>query len=332
MIPGPALAQWLVDEPAQRCSYRRVDAAMHKWSASPLMTQLERDIGALEPRTPDTLLDLARRFMDRTGDIESMMGDFIAECRAEPFFRPPFHPMTNEVQNSLLLYHHRDLWISLGVTSVDMLAAKKAGRKGPGSINFTGFVTLLRFVKSGGATLSFWEAPAITDRFLAGSAGNCRMVGRRRIGDGEEVVVDGRHQSFVIEHASDDILFFQAVTRADCAPVGAEYDSDTLRFVAASSTDDASSRSQMMVSLLRAMERDDAFPIFEELLRSPLFYTRWHVMREMLAMDAEASLPALRRMAAGDPHPDVRAAAAQTLRLFFEDEAPPAGEGVACLA
>ena len=38
-------------------------------------------------------------------------------------------------------------------------------------------------------------------------AGQCRLVDRRRIADGEEILVDGRYQSFVIEHASDDILY-----------------------------------------------------------------------------------------------------------------------------
>jgi HEAT repeat protein len=82
----------------------------------------------------------------------------------------------------------------------------------------------------------------------------------------------------------------------------------------------------MMVSLLRALDREDAFPVFEEALESPHFYTRWHVMREMLALDAEAALPSLRRMAETDPHPDIRAAARQTLDLFFTD-AHAEGEG-----
>ena len=76
----------------------------------------------------------------------------------------------------------------------------------------------------------------------------------------------------------------------------------------------------MMVSLLRVMEREDALPLIAEALDSPHFYTRWHIMRELLAMDAEAALPPLRRMAADDPHPEVRAAARQTLDLFFADE------------
>ena len=100
-----------------------------------------------------------------------------------------------------------------------------------------------------------------------------------------------------------------------------------LAFIGASSTDEASSRLQMMVSLLRAMEREDALPLIEEALDSPHFYTRWHIMREMLAMDADAALPSLRRMAADDPHPEIRAAARQTLDLFFAGRRPTAAEG-----
>jgi hypothetical protein len=181
-------------------------------------------------------------------------------------------------------------------------------------------------MKAGGATISFWEAPPITDTFLASQAGKCRLTGRRRLEDGEEIVIDGRYQSFIIEHAESDMLYFQAIARTGAAPLAAEYDSKSLTFIGASSTDEASSRVQMMVSLLRTMERDDALPLIEEALASPHFYTRWHIMRELLAMDADAALPALRRMAANDAHPEVRAAARQTLELFFEDAAPPREE------
>jgi hypothetical protein len=321
MIPRAALATWLADRDAQTESWRRVHASSRRWSEHPLMGRLERELTELPERTPEALIDAARRFMDQGAEIDAMMRELIGEARRDPFFRPPFHPLSSEVHHSLLLYHHPDLSISLGVTGLDMLAGKKTARSGPASINFTGFVTLLRFLKAGGSTLSFWEAPEITATFSSADAGRCRLIERRRIEDGEELVVDGRHRSFVIEHAEGDILFFQAVARAGAAPVGAEYDSDSHHLIGASSTDEAASRLQMMVSLLRALERDDAFPVLEAALESPQFYTRWHVMREMLAMDAEAALPSLRRMAAQDPHPEIRAAAQQTLHLFFDDGA-----------
>jgi hypothetical protein len=208
-----------------------------------------------------------------------------------------------------------------------MLAAKKASPRGASSIGFTGVTTMFRYLKAGDATISRWEAPPITDDFVAAEAGRARLIGRPRIADGDEIVVEGRNQSFIIEHATSDIVFFQALVRPGSAPLAAEYDSKTLAFVGASSTDEASSRVQMMVSMLRTMERDDALPLILEALESPHFYTRWHIMRELLAMDADAALPPLRRMAASDPHPEVRAAAGQSLQLFFADEQTADAQG-----
>ena len=246
----------------------------------------------------------------------------IAGCRADPFFRPPFYPLSGDIHTALLLFHNPLLSIALGVTGVDQLAAKKLAHGGEGSIAFSGLLTKFRYLKAGGATLSFWEAP-IRSATISSPRRPARRASssQRRLEDGEEIVIDGRRQSFVIEHAREDMVYFQAMVRPGGAPVTAEYDRETLAFLSASSTDEASSRIQMMVSLLRAMEREDALPLMEKELESPHFYTRWHVMREMLALDAEAALPALKRMAAGDPHPEVRAAASQTLALFFPDEA-----------
>jgi hypothetical protein len=331
MIAGPALAAWLADSGAQQRSRDAVDAVAQTWSHHSLMTTLETRLAALpQPRDVVAVLDAARAFLDREDDITALMLAMIRGSRNDPFFRPPLQPVSSDVQAGLLLYHHRDLSISLGLTGADMLAAKKAGARGGASITFSGTTGLFRFVKSGDATLSFWEAPPIGHDFVAARAGQCRLIERRKVSDGEEIVVDGRSQSFVIEHAASDILYFHATVRPEAAPLSAEYDSRTFAFVGASSTDEEASRIQMMVSMLRTMEREDAVPLIEEALASPHFYTRWHVMRELLALDADAAQPHLKRMAADDPHPEVRAAARQTLDLFFVDEV--AAEDAQCRA
>ena len=326
MIASEALAAWLADPEAHRRSYQGVDNCVQRWSRHPLMTETERALVALEDRTPEKVLGVARAFLDRGDDIDALMSELLSSSAADPFFRPPFQPMASDVHNAFLLYNHPDLSIGLCVSGADMLAAKKAGPRGATSIGLTGVTTLYRYLRAGGATISFWEAPPITDMFDSSRAGTARLVGRRAIHDGEEIVIDGRYQGFVIEHATSDLIFFQALVRVDAAPVSIEYDSKTMSFIGASSTDEASSRVEMIVSLLRTMEREDAVPLIIEALDSPHFYTRWHIMRELLALDADAALPHLRRMADGDPHPEVRAAAGQTLQLFFADEPAAAGD------
>ena len=320
MIAGENLAAWLSDPARQQSSHAAVEDFVAEWGGSELMGGLHRDLSDLSDPTPEQVIAAARRFFDQAEARDGLIQALIGRCRTDPFFMPPFHPLTSEIHSGLLLFHHDYLSIALGVTGVDMLAAKKAKRSGPASVGFTGVWNLFRYLKAGNALVSFWEAPEIDGSFSAASAGQCRLTGRRRVADGEEILVDGRRASFIVDHADSDILYLQAMVRTGAAPLTAEYDSETRAFIGATSTDEASSRVQMMATLLRELDRADAVPLLRESLASPHFYTRWHIMRELLALDADAALPDLRRIAADDPHPEVRAAAAQTLKLFFDEE------------
>lgn len=330
MIAGEQLAAWLADRDRQDRSHHAVEEFVAEFTASELLGGLHRDLEHMDDPGPAELIAAARRFFDQVEAREGLIQALVARSRADPFFMPPFAPLTSEIHTALLLLNHRHLSIALGVTGVDMLAAKKAHRRGPASVGFTGVWNLFRYLKAGNATISSWEAEPIHAGFSAATVGQCRLVGRRRIHDGEEILVDGSRETFIVDHADGDILYLQAMVRTGAAPLTAEYDSDTMRFIGATSTDEASSRVQMMATLLREMDRADAIPLLREQLNSPHFYTRWHIMREMLALDAEESLPDLQRLAADDPHPEVRAAAAQTLQLFFADE--PEQEEAPCPA
>lgn len=319
MQTGSELAAWFSDRGRRRASAERAATVAAHWAEHPLFAELQAALEIAD--TIPAVLAAAERFMNRLGDLDGLIVDLIDEAAADPHFLPPLTVIVTEISTGYLLFAHPKLTISLGVISPDGLAAKKLAASGTTAISFTGVLTSYRFLQSGGATLSFWEAPPVANDFSGDAARTCRFAGRRRIDDGEAVVVDGRSQSIVIEHLASPMLCLQASVQVEAAPLAIDYDSKTLRYLGASSTDEASSRTQMMVTLLRCMDRADAMPVIEQALASPHFYTRWHVMREMLALDAEAALPSLRRMADADPHPEVRFAATQALDLFFPDEA-----------
>jgi hypothetical protein len=184
------------------------------------------------------------------------------------------------------------------------------------SVGFTGYVSVLKFIRAGGATLSFWEAPPIGADFSAAGAGQCRRTGGRVLEDGELLVCDGRYQSYVIEHASANLLILQATIKADQAPVSVEYDAVSHGYVGCSATSDVASRIQMISTLLRKLGDPRAYETIVPMLDHPDFFVRWHVMRELLGVDAAAALPHLEHMASSDPHPDNRSAAAKVLARF----------------
>ncbi|HEX8307128.1 MAG TPA: HEAT repeat domain-containing protein [Allosphingosinicella sp.] len=328
MIPGRGLVEWFADGAAQSRTVARREECRLELGKLESLARLSLELDRIDGEDPKAILGCGRRFLDRPNAVRTCIDLLISFARGDRFFRPPMLGLSGEVHTGLLLLDHPRLAMLAAVASADALAAKRTSRKGPASIAFPGTRSVYKFVKAGGATFSFWE----TSGFAWEGRGRCRLVDRRRIRDGETLELDGRYRSFVVDHAKGDLVYFHTRTPAGAAPLAAEYDSTTLEFIGGSSTDEVSSRTQMMLSLLRLMDRRDAIPLFREVLGDSHFYARWHAMREFLALDAGLALPHLREMAEADPHPEVRAAAAQTLEAFFADEAPEFGGEVQCLA
>jgi hypothetical protein len=320
MIAGEELAAWLRDRKAQDQSVERAAEVAGRLRRLPSLKRLADELEMARHGGADSVLALAASFVATSGAIEEVLGALIAAARDDLYFRPHFDVTSSEVQSGLLLIDRPALSLTLAVMSADAIAAKRAERRGGASLTFSGRRKAFHFIESGGATLSLWEAPKIGAGFTADSSGRCRFVERLRLQDGQTLDVDGRRFTFIVEETERDIVFVGAETDLDAGPLSVEYDWGTRRFIGASSTDETSSRTQMMLAFLRIMERGDAMPLFREMLRSEHFYARWQTMREFLALDAGAALPHLREMAADDPHCEVRRVAAQTLtRLFTED-------------
>jgi hypothetical protein len=286
-------------------------------AAIPGLVRLRQGVRTAEEGGASAVLALARSFLEDDGSIRTLVAAAIAGAAADPFCRPPFRASRNAVQDGLLLFSDPVLTIQAAVLEADRFAIQRTTGEPPPPIAFSGQRSLFRFVAARGARLSIWSAPAIGADFTASAGTRCRLSGTRELADGDIVEFDGRCESFVVESVASDLVYLFASTPLGSAPVGVEYDAASLEPVAASSTDEAGSRSQMMLALLRTMGRADAAPLFAEALSTPHFHTRWQAMREFLALDAGLALPHLERMAAADPHPEVRAAAAATLEHFF---------------
>lgn len=323
MIVGDALAAWLEDRAARSATAAAMRGLAEAIAAVPALAELREGLRSAEERGAAAVLALARRVIEDDESIAALFDAAVAAAAADPFCRPPLRASRNAVQDGLLLFADPALTIQIAVTSADGLAVKRLSGEPPPVLSFTGQHSLFRFVKAGGAVLSVWSAPFIGPDFTLGAGGRCRLRESRRLADGDVIEFDGRFETFTVDSAGSDLVYLFASTPLEAGPVGVDYDPLTLEPVAASSTDDAGSRIQMMLALLRTMDRRDAAPLFAEALSTRHFHARWQAMREFLALDAELALPHLERMAEADPHPEVRAAAEATLAAFFPDPAEP---------
>ena len=313
MIITGEIRAWWADRDAHRRAREAADALALRWADGPVHQRFSREMAELPMPSAEAVASaVAALFAD--GDwIDLLLGELAEAMRQDPFFEPPFRHINSDVHRGLVLYEDDLVSIAVGVTSQIELAAKKTGLRGRTSVHFSGQVEVAKFVKAGDARLGLWEAPPIMPTFGAATAGRCARRGERRLADGDTLIVDGRRESFVIEHAASNLLVLQATAKPDRAPVSVEYDSQSCEYIGCSAADDSASRIQMITTLLRKLGSQAAFPAIAEFLEHPSFFVRWHVMRELLGIDAGAALPQLKRMAARDAHPENRRAARQVL-------------------
>jgi hypothetical protein len=327
MEASEGLVAWLSSPERQAASAAAAERLRRRWNSHPAVRSLSEAV----LKGSGSALSAARAFIDHAPASVELVDELVAAAAADPFFRPPFRLVSSEIHSGFLLFDAPEVAVSLGTVSLEALAAKKVGGGGRGSIIFSGERSIIRFISAGGAQLAFWQAAPAGPDFTLESAGECRLVERRHIVDGETVELDGRSESFVIEHACADLVLLQANVRSPGAPLAVEYDAATRQAISASSGDEAGSRLELMVSLLRLLGADDALALVPQAIPGAGFHTRWHLARELLAWNAEAALPVLEALAEEDPHPDVRDAAAETLALFFPS-ARRAPELQPCLA
>ena len=239
--------------------------------------------------------------------VARLLTPLVETLAEDPFFEPPFKVQRDRHRIGAALFDSPAARLTAAVT--------RPGAAAPDTVVVPGQISVTRYHRAGGVTLSRWDAGTVARDFTAAGASPATRLSALAPRQGEVVVHDGRRIGHRAAGATGAVVTVTVLLRAGMAPLMREYRTDGGALVRAASTDDAASRGAMLRTLLRVSGRSDANPLFEAATRDAGFDTRWAAMREWLALDAAAALPRLASMSAADPHPDVRAAAAATLAV-----------------
>jgi hypothetical protein len=273
---------------------------------------------ALEARFADCPVDDPAPAMARAADLlggdrwaGELLDSLLGALAADPLFEPPLRANRDAIRIGAVLFECPALSIAACRTS----AAAMRRLPAPMTIPFSGRLAVTRYVRAGGATLRRWQTePACLD-FRASAAPPCKEAPARRLADGDVVAIDGHCEAQLLADAASDVVTLVATVRAGAAPLVREHAITDGRLLRVASGDDRASRAEMLLAFLRLSGRADAGARFEEATHDSAFHLRWAAMREWLALDARTALPRLKAMAAGDPHAEIRDAAAQMLAL-----------------
>ncbi|QLC26539.1 hypothetical protein HFP57_16860 [Parasphingopyxis algicola] len=313
MEPRDDLGDWLADGERQEQGRRRTAAARERLEALPaIRTFLSAVAGCCDGDAVRIGSAIEALFAD-THWVNTLVRDWIGEARRDWFFTPPVRQATGPFHRSALLLERPQATVALCAIDPDALRARKRDAGGTGSVFFPGNRAYLKFIETGGLTMSFWAAPELDERTIDPADGRCRRTDCRRVDPGELVAVDMARQSYVFERADRPVLFLHGDVRVGGAALAGEFDAVSGALKGLSSGSQTWSRTQMMLSFLRLAGCREPGPSFDRIVADAPFFVRWHAMREWLALDSAAAWPRLSEMARHDPHPEVQAAARQVV-------------------
>jgi len=273
-------------------------------------TSPEAAIAALAPWLGDTRWLGAR--LDQALDL----------LAADAFARPPLRPVGGGALGGLLLAEAGPIRVTL------LIRPFEAGEAGDAPLAlFAPGRTRLRILAAGGAAVHFHHvgvsAAEEAGAFTAAAASPCITTPPHPLVMGEILALDTAREAISLTGGNGDVLMLEiAVQPPSPLPVRA-YDVAGGRLAHVSASRRDSSFRGMALALLRTLGRTDAAPLFAAETQAADFAARWTAMRELVALDPAAARPHLARMAASDPHPEIRRAAAATLALYI----PPPASG-----
>lgn len=240
----------------------------------------------------------------------------LALLTADYFARPPLRPLGGGEGGTggLILADRGAIRLTLH------LRPFAANAPAPAAMAFVPGRAALYIVDCGGAELCMHEvtvsAAEEAGAFTASAAASCRSLPPRWLQTGETLHLDTARQGFTFAGGARDLLFLELTVRPPSPLPMRAYDIASGKLIHVSASRRDSSFRQIALTLLRHLGRADAAPFFVAETRSEDFAARWNAMRELVALDPATARAPLERMAATDPHSEVRRAAAATLALF----------------
>lgn len=290
--------------------------------------EMEREFSRLEhalnqqSMTPEHVINLAATILAKIDQGRKFILPWLDAASKDCGYLPPVRSYTKETISGLVLFSHEKLQITLNCMDNNLLASNKLSEEIPESIVFSGRKTISRFVISGGSNLEIWKCNGL-ETCLETTA-RCWNTGTKYISDGDVLIQDGAYESFVIDKASNCIVFLQAVVITEDVSRVREFDGLTGKQLAQSSESLKSSQIQMYSTLLRLFQRTDSYDLLESYLAHEDENVRWHIMRELVALDTQSSLKPLKIMLEADDSLLIRKAAEQTLNMIEEQLASSA--------
>ena len=272
---------------------------MRGWSDDPAVAPLLAELGRYgaggELCECPGLLSLIAAGADGAGFARRAAAVAAQHLRAEPLALWPWRHFSNGVLHSVTIAAEGDASLSLAVVdgapwraARDPLAPDLAAFQ-PGTLNavVVGGTAQGRVLRNRSDDPARAQIESRPIAFVAGAA----------------FTIEGEREALALDAIDGLLMTLRLYRRPRGNAPARQYDVASGALVHQAAGEQGDSRAELMMALLRAMERSDAAPALAELARSGAPPARWQALRECLALDSAAGFVALVEVAgqADDP-------------------------------
>ena len=267
---------------------------MRGWSDDPAVAPLLAELGRYgaggELCECPGLLSLIAAGADGAGFARRAAAVAAQHLRAEPLALWPWRHFSNGVLHSVTIAAEGDASLSLAVVdgapwraARDPLAPDLAAFQ-PGTLHavVVGGTAQGRVLRNRSDDPARAQIESHPIAFVAGSA----------------FTIEGEREALALDAIDGLLMTLRLYRRPKGNAPARQYDVASGALVHQAAGEQGDSRAELMMALLRAMERSDAAPALAELARSGAPPARWQALRECLALDSGAGFVALVEVAA----------------------------------
>ena len=267
---------------------------MRGWSDDPAVAPLLAELGRYgaggQLSECPGLLSLIAAGADGTGFARRAAAVAVRHSRAEPLALWPWRHFSNGVLHSVTIAAEGDASLSLAVVdgapwraARDPLAPDLAAFQ-PGTLHavVVGGTAQGRVLRNRSDDPARAQIESHPIAFVAGAA----------------FTIEGEREALALDAIDGLLMTLRLYRRPRGNAPARQYDVASGALVHQAAGEQGDSRAELMMALLRAMERSDAAPALAELARSGAPPARWQALRECLALDSGAGFVALVEVAA----------------------------------
>ena len=220
----------------------------------------------------------------------------------------PLRPMiANETQ--IILY--RDDYVLLELRYIMPSGSEAVDLDS--SVTLASSDILMTVIGDGEADVALYESSVITDHAVFDQNARVRPINELTLRRGTFIELSGGIHALRFGSVRRGLTLLQIVSN-HYLPLAWSFDATDGRALCVAAPNIESGRQDFCLTALRHLDHREAMDEFENIAkRSPYHFVRMSAVRSLLLWDSERGLAAMREVAATDPHPHVREAAAKTV-------------------